>query len=148
MVARSVLVVLPCVAMELCSTAHAGDVLTFRNDTRRPMELWIWPYDSKQWKQPPLYLRPGESRPVEFATNGNYYLTFRDDLRRETPIGSVNVTRVCRENPDLHEVKISTITKTSSALCTVLSREQRRFIRGRVRAPDEEVDIVTWVRMR
>lgn len=147
MLPRFALAALPCVCLSMCAALDAREVLLFKNDTPRPMELWICLSHPREWKRPPVYLGPGESRNVEFATNTAYYLLFRDDLRRETPIGWYNISRVRREHPDLRHVSISAITKTCFVLRVVWCWELQRYVEIQVPAVVEFEYRITWYRV-
>ena len=105
--------VLMCVLFACARSGEAAVSLKVTNNTQRPMELWIWPYRLGRWKRPPSRFAPKESKHVHFNKGEDYFLLFRDDLRRETPVGRHNISKVLAANPK-YELAISQVVA-----CTV-----------------------------
>jgi hypothetical protein len=99
------------VILAVVSPVAKGDTLSFRNNTGEPIVLWFWPEARKGWVEPPLYLPRSGRDFVNFVSRGKCYLVLRDQLRRDTHIGWLDLFRIASENPQ-GEILLSGVFET------------------------------------
>jgi hypothetical protein len=126
------------------SRSNASEVLHFRNDTARSMEVWVCPRPTQHWRSDcPIRIGPGNSTPIRFGSNVEHFLLLRDDLRREWRLGWHNITEVRQEHPDYEEISLSAYTVCRQAMVLVWDFRSQSWIRG----PEEEPEVryeITW----
>lgn len=122
----------------------ASEVLYFRNDTARSMEVWICPRPTQHWRSDcPIRIGPGNSTPVRFGSNVEHFLLLRDDLRREWRLGWHNITLVRHKHPEYEEVSLAAYTVCRQASVLVWDYRTQAWVRGPEEKPEVRYE-VTW----
>jgi hypothetical protein len=114
----TVAIVATCLLCGVC--AQASEALLVRNDTPYVQTLWQYPETRMAYLRPPHRLDPGESKIVHFDSGVKYYIVFKDENGRETPVGWKNVTAILQRDPS-YTLRIGTVIYS---VCRYV-REQR-----------------------
>ncbi len=107
----------------------AIDSIRIRNDCNQPWQLWMYVDARKAWSRPELFLPRKSSVKVNLAAPGRYYLVLRDEAKRDSHYGWVDLHRVARERPN-DVVALTTVLETKTREETYTVNEPQTITRS------------------
>lgn len=83
-----------------CSTAAAQEQIGIINTTPEPIRLFVLVRGAKEYN-PAMYLGVGQVGSITLTSPKDYYLVYRDQLKRAIPIGWVDLNKMAGETPQI-----------------------------------------------